>query len=318
MVYLNGNWNLNPDLFTFKGLDIPFGSTVGSSTAVAMADYPYFRKHSKLVSNTVTKTWTWGGMVLGGSSDPMVISVGDYSIANKTGVFPNESSTSNDKMVFIWATDRDGKAAGVLGTQVDWLITGGARIPNVNAPGDGVNGVSSYNDVTKGIGLTNGFLKGTGGILTGSLDGTQGRSWMRLPNAAEKQLFNKFVADGAFPPIGADGNPLNPDNFVVAAIDLLDATQTTINTVTETLTGPDKGTLVYFTTVDFNLVHPLDDAPKFGDANVDGKVTMADITAIERIILGLAKGNINADANNNNKINMGDVVKAERIILGLP
>jgi hypothetical protein len=56
----------------------------------------------------------------------------------------------------------------------------------------------------------------------------------------------------------------------------------------------------------------------FGDANVDGKVTMADITSIERIILGLAKGNINADANANNKINMGDVVQTERTILRLP
>jgi hypothetical protein len=318
MVFLNGNWNLNPDLFTFKGLDIPFGSTVGSSTVVAMADYPYFRKHSKLVSGTVTKTWTWGGMVLGGSTDQMVLSVGNYSIANKTGFFPNESSTSNDKMVFIWATDRDGKQAGVLGTQVDWSVAGGAKIPPVNAPGDGVNGVSSYNNVTKGIGLTNGFLNGTGGILTGSLDGTQGRSWMRAPNAAEKLLFNKFWGvGGSNPKLGADGQPANPDNFVVAAIDLLDATQATNNTVTEILTGPDFGTLAYFTTVNFALSHPLDDAPKFGDANVDGKVNMADITAIERIILGLSKGNINADANNNNKINMGDVVKTERTILGL-
>jgi hypothetical protein len=321
MAYINGNWNLNPGLFTPKGLDVPFGSTVGSSTIVAMADYPYFRKHPKLVSETVTKTWTWGGMVLGptNSAGQMVLTVGNYTV---TGVpnFPNDVGTSNDKMVWVWATDRDGKQTGVLGTQVDWLVTGGATIPPITLIGTGLpgGGVSNYNPTMNSIGITNGFLDGTAGVLTGSMDGTQGRSWMRAPDAGEKALFNKFVASGAFPPLGADGLPLNPDNFAVAAIDLLDVTQTTINTVTETLTGPDFGVLVYFTTVNFNLSYPLDDSVKFGDANVDGKVTMADITSIERIILGLAKGTANADANNNGKINMGDVVKAERKILGLP
>jgi hypothetical protein len=66
MVYLNGVWNLNLDAY-FKGvlvsgaelMQIPPGTIVGTTTVVAKADYPYFRKHSPMVSNTVEKKWTF-------------------------------------------------------------------------------------------------------------------------------------------------------------------------------------------------------------------------------------------------------------------
>jgi len=34
---------------------------VGKSTITVIGDYPYFRKHSSVLSNPVVKTWTWGG-----------------------------------------------------------------------------------------------------------------------------------------------------------------------------------------------------------------------------------------------------------------
>jgi hypothetical protein len=323
MVWLNGNYNLNPDLFTFKGLDILFGSTVGSTSVIAMADYPYFRNGTKLVSFPVTKTWTWGGEVIGAtnSADRMVLTVGDFTLANGS----TTDGTSNDKMVWVWATDRDGMQAGVLNTQIDWSIgprlPGGlnSKIQDVSVAGDGVNGVSTFNSTMKSIGLSHGFLNGTGGMLTGSMDGTQATSFMRAPTAAEQALFNKFWgAGGTHPMLGADGLPLNPLNFVVAAIDLLDTTQTADVSVTEVLKSPDFGTLAYFTNVNFASSYPLDDNIVPGDANLDGVVNMADVTAIERIILGVAHADVQADANSNDKIDMGDVVRTERIILQLP
>jgi hypothetical protein len=324
MVWLNGNYNLNPALLTFKGVEPALGSTVGVTTVVAIADYPYFRKHAQIISSPVTKTWTWGGMVLGptNSPDTMILAVGDYTVDVTTPT----NGFSNDLMVFVWATDRDEKQAGVLGTMVDWSIgptTSGVKILPLTTPqgaADPTNilGVSNYNATMKGIDITNGFLAGTGGVLTGSLDGTQGRSFMRVPTTFEKDLFNKFWgAGGTNPLVDSLGNPLNPNNFVVAAIDLVDATKSQTVTVTEILQSPDFGTLLYYTTVTFGASYPLDDDIIPGDANGDGKVNMADVTAIERIILGLSSATVQADANGNSKINMGDVVKTERIILGI-
>jgi len=60
----------------------------------------------------------------------------------------------------------------------------------------------------------------------------------------------------------------------------------------------------------FKVFHP-------GDANLDSKLNMGDVTKVERIILGLDPPTVGADANEDGKINMGDVTKIERIILGL-
>jgi hypothetical protein len=54
-----------------------------------------------------------------------------------------------------------------------------------------------------------------------------------------------------------------------------------------------------------------------GDANGDGLVNMADVTKVERVILGLDPPTAGADANRDGLINMGDVTKIERFILGL-
>jgi hypothetical protein len=319
MIYLNGNYNLNPLLFTFKGLDVPFGSTVGSTTVVAIADYPYFRTDSQLISNTVTKTWTWGGMVLGPteSTHEMILSVGNYT-PDQSGI----NGTSKDKMVWVWATDRDGEQSGVLGTQVDWSITPigttTAIIPDLTTTSTGLTpGVSQFNATMKAINITHGFLDNTYGGVVNTPAGPVIRSWMRAPTTAEKALFNKFWGVGGTNTIiGADGNPLDPNDFVVAAIDLYDSTMTADVTVNAFLQSPDFGTIAYTWNVNFTQSHPLDDVAIAGDANLDGKVTMADVTAIERIILGMDSPCYQSDANGNGTINMGDVVKTERIILG--
>jgi hypothetical protein len=342
MVYLNGNYNLDPGLFGFKGHDVPFGSTVGSTTVVAIADYPYFRERTALVSMPVTKMWTWGGLILGttDSADRMVLTVGDnYDVDTTTPT----NGFSNDKLVFVWATDRDGLRNGVYGagvpnTSVNWTISpvaAGGTVARIDPSLTDTNGVSQYNATMKNIHVVNGFLSNTQGVLTGSHDGTQATSWMRPPTQAEKDLFNKFwgtgdpttnpVTPATHPLTGADGNPLNPNNFVVAAIDLLDASRTADISVTAVVMSPDmsaipsqSGTAVYVTNVNFASSYPLDDNIIAGDANGDGHVNVVDITAIENMILGKQSSTVQADAAMDDVLSMGDVVTTERIILGLP
>ncbi|HIE31044.1 MAG TPA: hypothetical protein EYP67_01505 [Methanosarcinales archaeon] len=55
---------------------------------------------------------------------------------------------------------------------------------------------------------------------------------------------------------------------------------------------------------------------RYGDANENGKINMQDVTAIERMILGLDEETDMADANQNNRINMQDATHIELIMLG--
>lgn len=54
-----------------------------------------------------------------------------------------------------------------------------------------------------------------------------------------------------------------------------------------------------------------------GDANADGLVNSADITAVERIIVGLDVATPGADVNGDGLINTADITSIERIIAGL-
>jgi hypothetical protein len=63
----------------------------------------------------------------------------------------------------------------------------------------------------------------------------------------------------------------------------------------------------------FNIVV----SPRLGDVNGDGAVNTADITKVERIIVGLDATTTSADANQDGKVNAADVTKVERIIAGL-
>jgi hypothetical protein len=341
MVWLNGDWNLDLSIYTGKGgVDVPVDRTIGFTTVQASADYPYARVEQAIFSNTVEKEWFWSGQVLGTDShdfgttpdgDPigttdsadtkMVLSAGGYTIDNTTGAsYPNELGFSKDKVVWIWATDRDGLQAGVLDpadpTMVQWRVTGGAYIPNVNA-----NQISNYNDITRHIYLTNGFVSSLPMTPTGTItnpDRTMGYSFLRQPTKWEKMLFNK-----KWPALYADPTGVAPINFAVAAIDIYDDSENE-STVETILTGPDfgypgqtDGNVFYGTNVDFGASYPMDDPIVAGDANADGVVNAGDITKVERIIMGLDAPNVNADTNQDGNINMGDVVKISRIIRGL-
>jgi len=57
--------------------------------------------------------------------------------------------------------------------------------------------------------------------------------------------------------------------------------------------------------------------PRPSDANGDGVINAADITTVERIIVGLDDTTPGADANQDGAVNTADITKIERIIAGL-
>jgi len=361
MVYLNGDWNLDLDSYNLigsdkTGADIKNGEEVGKTTVQATVDYPYIRVEDPIASNTVEKTWTWGGMVLGidehqyanYNSDATaftdasrnILSAGGYTLTSGNAepddpvndtLAPNGRGYSPDKMVFIWARDRDGQMEGVIGTKVSITINPNDG-PYFNTVSNG-RAISQYNWVTKGITLDAlGFLSGTNGYrVTDIANGGpvySGYCYMRAPTLEERVLFYKNWA--SLYPI-ADGDTVkdfdDPIDFAVAGFDLFynGETDTTVNIKLESddLGFLDyqgnpmyPGSVAYTTNVNFGVssndsapvIYPLDDPIVAGDANNDGDVNAADIIAIERIIMELDAEDVNADSNSNGKVNMGDVV----------
>jgi hypothetical protein len=328
MIWLNGDWNLNLS-GTNGGADVIFNSEVGTTTAIAMADYPYFRKHPKLVSMPVEKSWMWGGQVLGPDAAllaPMILVAGsdnqsasDRILLDSGFSFPldplteaNAQGKSNKHVVWVWATDRDGMQAGVLNTQVQWNLAGAGAQFYSGAAFTGINSLAPNSTMLDFDG--NGFLLNTDhpGMRAAGPGIVNGMSWLRKPTAAEAAIFLKFWPT------------LDPNNFAVSAIDVLTTGDGTV-AVTEYLTGPEYGyvghpigTIIRET--DFNTIssYPLDDQMILGDANLDGAVNMLDITAVERIILRMDQPRVaQADANYNQVIDMGDVIRIEKTYLGL-
>jgi PKD repeat protein len=101
-----------------------------------------------------------------------------------------------------------------------------------------------------------------------------------------------------------DGNNSTDENPVHSYA--VNATYNVSLTVTDSLLDSDTKTKV-----DYLMAY------KAGDANANGIVDMADVTKVERIILGIDLPTIWGDANQNSIIDMGDVTKIERIILGI-
>jgi len=346
MVWLNGDWNLNLSAWDDKGgADVPFGTRVGSTTVEAMVDYPYVRANSPIYSNTVTKDWVWGGEVVGtdetiedyydddsGDGDAytgpaMVLTGGGTgAITITNGKLPTDTEawgTSNDHVIWVWVTDRDGLRKGVEGAVVQWQLTGvGNPTLYSGAPIHGINSAGQWSpqiDIDE-----NGFLDGTDGeVAPANMSNIVGWSTLKEPTTAEKNLFiktypNYTLAEAA--------------NFAVAAIDV-ETTGGGENTVQITIASTDFaywdmtvtpkkfvsiGTIKRTTNFDAATPYPLDDQILPGDANVDKVVNMLDITTVERYILGLdTVANASADANFNHVVDMGDVVKIERIYLGL-
>jgi hypothetical protein len=303
---------------------VPYGAIVGSTTVQAMADYPYLRKHQPILSKTVTKTWIWGGMVLGTdqvtyldggvqASSLIINTTGNYLITDSglPEVEDDDIGTSDKKMVWLWLTDRDGLQSGVMGAKVAWRITGGGNSVFISA----ANGdLSNYNQTMRDIDMTNGFLTGTGGTKVAGSGDTQGISYTRNPTDAEMALFNKA---GFYPDLEAS-------NFVVAGIEIQTSAPLADVVVFMDITAPDfnggfGGATIYRrANVDFASAYPLDDGIEFGDANNDGSINMGDVTKVEMGILGLCVKSVKADANGDGLYNMADVIKIERLILGLP
>jgi len=180
----------------------------------------------------------------------------------------------------------------------------------------------------------NGFLYNAAapGERAAGANVNSGTSWLRAPDTYESIIFNKFWGvNAANPVLGPDGAVLSPNNFAVAAIEVVTSGYGTVS-VDETLTGcdfaPEDGTAAVgsilretnFTTGtdETSESYPLDDPILLGDANLDGDVNTMDITAVERIILGMDQNRtIQADANYNGTINIGDVIRIEKIYLGI-
>jgi hypothetical protein len=361
MVWLNGNWNLDlaAEGWNKSSADVPYLAVVGTTTVQATVDYPYARiaGHQAFQSNMDTKTWLWGGLILGpganheygdsatysvGTATRMVLAAGAYDPASKIGVYPGEQATSRDRVVWLWVSDRDGLYGGVNGAKVEWRLSqnsgSGVYISTRTTNTSGyTTGISQYNEITKNIHLVNGFLSNTNGAVTDDPARQYGTSYLRQPTLAEKALFNKFWGNGYTDPVShnvtaptSSINGLNPDDFVVAAIDLWDGTASGTGIVNVTMTiystdfNPDfvfqssfVGQLLYETNVDFSIRDPLDDAIRPGDANCDGVVNMGDVTSVERMILGYNTVTSNAVLNDEGTVDMGTVVKIERTILGL-
>jgi len=339
MVWLNGNWNLALGSYVKEGItvDIAPNTNIATTTIQATADYPYSRGHQVFQSNKDTKTWWWGGQILGTdehqywgpsgnrpktltSDTRMVLSVGGFIESSIQGTAPNQSALSPDKMIWVWVTDRDQSRRGVNGAKVTWSIaqTGLAQIAS-----DPSGWISTYNYVTQNITLENGFLNGTHGIVTDGIARHNGESTLRVPTSYEVELFNKFWGTNGTSTIRADAA-----NYVVAAVKIqsLDGLNPRVSVKID-ITSHDfdfnmpqtvPATITYYTNVDFAVRDALDDGLRLGDANCDGVVNMGDVTAVERMILGYNGVTSNAIVNSDGTVDMGTVVKIERTILGLP
>jgi hypothetical protein len=343
MVYLNGYSNLHREMYD-GGADVPLNTTVGHTTVTAYADYPYYRSHPVFASNSVQKTWFWSGQVLGvdGSAQmPMVLTAGhtdnpaasDYItlVTGSSYTAANATGTSNKHVVWVWATDRDGMQAGVLDAKVTWSLSGAGALPIFyDGPaftGINPNGSSPYLSFEALGFLANPAHPGT---RDAGSQVTSGTSWLRAPTTtpvgySESDMFYKFYNPTKDP----DG--LQPSNFAVSAIEIINQGSGAVNVMeriwsTEYASVPNTGVGSILRATNFMVStsnayiydYQLDDASLLGDANLDGEVNMLDITAIERIILGLdTNRHSTADANHNMTIDMGDVIRVEKTYLGL-
>lgn len=344
MVWLNGLdvERLQTEMALCGGLDAPLGLRVADTTVLATVDYPYLRgKHPKLVSNTLVKTLEWGKSVLGADiedymcppqvpnyEDPfdtlMLFQVDDVLC---DGV---NDGLSKYKMAFIWVSDQDGQAA--IGERVDWRLTGSGGMTS-GSFADGWNKdpslfqyVSSYwdpcppipGDVQKHLEfeVVDGFLADTNGSYPLEALGFPGPyyqavSYLRAPTDYEKSIFEKFQTLGTWP----DG--LDVDDYAVGAVVLFADDFAAHSSLTILIDEPVTGTITRTTNVNWGTPADTDDPIIRGDADMNGKVNMGDVTMVERMVLGLNLKTMNADANKTKAVDMGDVTKIERIILGL-
>lgn len=294
MVWLNGDWNLDLSAWLTEAYDVPTGAIVGDTTVIAIADYPYLRKHLYAVSNSVHKIWTWGKQILGAdphqyvdfSWDPfetrMVFQVGTLDPAG----------LSDKKMAFIWVCDRDGFPA--VGERIEWFLAPeGAEIPPITA-----EGVSIWLPF---IDVEDGFLAGTGGHVLND-DRTRGESWTRLPTPEEKDLFRKFQDYGIYP---AD---LDVCDYAVAAIEVLSSLPYDFDLTI--YLNEREGTIIRHTNLDFTVADDPDDPIVYGTGDVgrNGEVNVLDMIKVGQSFgLTGAPGWILEDVNKDGSVDVLDL-----------
>ena len=329
MVWLNGlsareTLLAETALTTLTGeIDAPVEMRIGNTTIYAYADYPYLTgKHPKVKSNTIEKELTWGKHVLG--MNPQTF--GDYGgytypwddpaapipMLFQIGTIAG-NGLSEYKLAFIWVSDADGNPP--IGERVQWnfsTLGDQAEFATGFSPGAPCSSAGHPSSVV------NGFLEGTYiGIDPWYEGGRQyAISQLIAPTDAEKLLFAKWLDDYA--PPGAWPACLDVDDFACAAMAIYEQGPQgeTYQLTAELDEGPIVGTITREISVRFDFPDALDDPRRDGDADLNAFVNMGDVTAVERIVLGMAPMNANADANRSGSVDMGDVTKIERMILG--
>ena len=325
MIWLNGDAYIDGLMKWEWGCDIPTGWVIGQTDVKATIDYPYFRgEHPQIVSSIadayggyerVTKYWTWGKDILGADpyDYPAPFNVSDPSdtrMVFQTGPTMNDcvnGELTTDKLITILVSDRDGKRP-VDPVSVTWRVQG-PDDPNLfyGISGRDADPVSPCLDMA----IEEGFLEGTVSYPGEGYDfanPTVGVSHTRPLTAEEQVVFTKFWPD------------LDPDNYVIAAVEVQCTGGTPQLNVQIELTfgaGVEACLIKRNVNLDYALIDSPDDPIARGDADMNGKVNMGDVTMVERMVLGLNPKTIAADANVSNAVNMGDVTKIERIILGL-
>jgi len=359
MVYINGDWNLALGMVTSGGttpgyqpFDIKPGTTVGTSTIQAIASYPYVRQPSatyrSISSATIEKDWLWGKRILGPDpkyKDLLAVPPIDNSYPNGDVDDPPDplnatsstrmvlqtnlsygaalGTTSNFKLAMLWVTDRDGQAP--VGEKVNWDMQGSViQFAHLYS-----GSVSSYNEIMQVITVTDGFLTGTNGVTTDTVNYNNGVSYLRsinpapgmatcLPNDplnwasidnALAAVFYKFY-NGTKDPLG-----LQPKDFAVAGVLLNSSVQEKTNLWVTT--EEREGNILRDYEIDFAFADAPDDPLILGDVNYDGTINMGDVILTERMMLGLNQIMTAADFNLDGKVNIADIIGMERAMLGL-
>ena len=351
MVWLNGlsdrSTLLDPDntileLLPDGQIDAPVGLRIGNTTVYAYVDYPYLTgKHPKLKSNDIDKRWIWGKHVLGMGKERSGGMPDEPYGPFKDGLmysYPYEVrmvfelgnldpgppwQPNGKKMVFIWVSDADGLPA--VGERVLWRVDEGVDYSDDSYLPDGAPWANTYTEggVVKHlpVDVDSGFLHDTNSReLPGMYDPAEGKryaeSFLRTPDSWEMGIFAKFL-DDYVPTAGPWPACLDVDDFAVAAVVLEKETATGTDSLSAYLDeGPIVGTIERRVYLEWNVADDPDDPVWRGDADMNDSVNMGDVTAVERMVLGLAPKSTNADANQSGAVDMGDVTKIERIILG--
>ena len=338
-----GNGNLN-----FKSL-VPV-QTLRLNDVIAVAGGGY---HSLALKSDGT-VWTWGYNQFGelgngtNSNSYLPVQVSSLSgIVAVSGGWGFSLGLKSDGTVWSWGSNQYGQLGnGTLDSNVPIQVNGLNRITAISAgtyhglilKSDGTVWALGYNyDGELGNGtLTNSNspvqvngLSGVSSICAGGYhnlaikpDSTQ-ESFITLTSSINPSYYGQLVTFSANVSgiISAEipgGTVTFQDGDTYLGTGIVDSSGRATFSTSALSVGSHDVTAIYQVSGNFLVSMGLvQNIRKSGDASIDGVVNMADVTLVERIILGLNPPTAGADANGDGTINMGDVTKIERFILGL-